>query len=306
MSPDFHCSFMYRDELVKHGWKADIYVPWSYPTKLLYSESGILRAPRISNINSFFVRCINYILLIFWWFSRFWRYKYHLYYGSPPLINFFEDLLGFKKIFGPDFVFELWLSKLFKIKLIYLPTGCRDEETKENYMKLDNGNVCNNCGFFNRCDDRKNNLNFMRIRKYFDTTIGLPSIESSQYSYSYIKYKSIDLSLWNPELKIPKKYKLPRSNKLRILHSAYLENSGRDWKKRNIKGSPFVLNAINRLISEGYPIEYFFIDNKKSNEMRFYQAQADIVVEQLIYGSWGSTGVETMALGKPVICYLRT
>jgi glycosyltransferase involved in cell wall biosynthesis len=39
--------------------------------------------------------------------------------------------------------------------------------------------------------------------------------------------------------------------------------------------------------------------------MRFYQAQADIVVEQLRYGWWGSTGVETMALGKPVICYLR-
>jgi glycosyltransferase involved in cell wall biosynthesis len=33
--------------------------------------------------------------------------------------------------------------------------------------------------------------------------------------------------------------------------------------------------------------------------------QADIIVEQLRYGWWGSTGVETMALGKPVICYLR-
>ena len=39
--------------------------------------------------------------------------------------------------------------------------------------------------------------------------------------------------------------------------------------------------------------------------MRFYQVQADIIVEQLRYGWWGSTGVETMALGKPVICYLR-
>ena len=39
--------------------------------------------------------------------------------------------------------------------------------------------------------------------------------------------------------------------------------------------------------------------------MRFYQAQADIVVEQLIYGWYGSTFVETSALGKPVICYLR-
>ena len=39
--------------------------------------------------------------------------------------------------------------------------------------------------------------------------------------------------------------------------------------------------------------------------MKYYQVQADIVVEQLIYGWWGSTGVETMSLGKPVICYLR-
>jgi len=39
--------------------------------------------------------------------------------------------------------------------------------------------------------------------------------------------------------------------------------------------------------------------------MRFYQQQADIIVEQLIYGWWGSTFVETAALGKPVVCYLR-
>ena len=52
-------------------------------------------------------------------------------------------------------------------------------------------------------------------------------------------------------------------------------------------------------------MEYFFISNKLSNQMRFYQAQADIIVDQLIYGSWGSTGLEAMALGKPVVCYLR-
>jgi glycosyltransferase involved in cell wall biosynthesis len=38
--------------------------------------------------------------------------------------------------------------------------------------------------------------------------------------------------------------------------------------------------------------------------MRYYQVQADIVVDQLIYGWWGSTAIEAMALGKPVICYL--
>jgi glycosyltransferase involved in cell wall biosynthesis len=31
----------------------------------------------------------------------------------------------------------------------------------------------------------------------------------------------------------------------------------------------------------------------------------NIIMEQPICGRWGSTGVETMSLGKPVVCYLR-
>jgi glycosyltransferase involved in cell wall biosynthesis len=122
---------------------------------------------------------------------------------------------------------------------------------------------------------------------------------------THIKYKAIDLSLWAPNLDIPSEYKLTHSQNIRILHSSYLSKSGRDWQGRNIKGSPFVLAAIEKLKNEGYPVEYFFIHDKPSNQMRFYQAQADIVVEQLIYGWWGSTFVETSALGKPVVCYLR-
>ena len=42
--PDYHCSFLYRDELRKSGWKADVYVPPNYPEKLLYSEKNIYAA----------------------------------------------------------------------------------------------------------------------------------------------------------------------------------------------------------------------------------------------------------------------
>jgi hypothetical protein len=120
-----------------------------------------------------------------------------------------------------------------------------------------------------------------------------------------VKYKAIDLNLWRPGMEIPAEHLLPPTQNLRILHSAYLEKSDRTWEGRNIKGSPYVVAAIEQLQAEGYPVEYLYISNKPSNQMRFYQAQADIVVEQLIYGWWGSTGVETMTLGKPVVCYLR-
>ena len=303
--PDYHCSFFYRDEFRRLGWKADIFVDWNYPSNLLYSDQGLLRPPRIQFSKNIIIRWINYVLSAFWWLSKFWRYEYHLYYGRPPAVNFFENKLLLTKLFGFDFLLELWLSKFFGVKLLYLPTGCHDEETRENFGKLDDANICNNCGFYDRCDDKLHNLNFARIRRFFNAVVGFGSVESSQFKKHFVNYKSIDLKLWSPEIAIPSKLRLPAIKNLRILHSTYLENSGRRWKGRNIKGSPYVLEAIEKLKAEGYPIEYYYITNKPSNQIRFYQAQADIIVEQLIYGCWGSTGVETMALGKPVVCYLR-
>ena len=135
--------------------------------------------------------------------------------------------------------------------------------------------------------------------------IGAGTNISTQFKTTQIKYKTIDLNLWHPDLSIPVEHQLPPTSNLRILHSSYLAKSGRDWQGKNIKGSPFVLAAVERLKHEGHAVDYFFIDNKPSNQMRFYQAQADIVVDQLIYGWWGSTTVEASALGKPVVCYLR-
>ena len=128
-------------------------------------------------------------------------------------------------------------------------------------------------------------------------------MDSSQYHSTHMKYRCIDLKLWKPSLDIPAEHLLPPTQNLRILHSFSAE--GRNFKGRNIKGSPFILAAIERLRQEGHAVEYIHIKDKPSNQMRFYQAQVDVVVEQLIYGWWGSTGVEAMALGKPVVCYLR-
>ena len=303
--PDYHCSFFYREQFIKAGWKADIFLPRDFPEPLLYSSENLLKQPQFPGRKFFLIKILNHLLLISWWLTQFWRYEFHFYYGKPPVVNVFEQRIGLTRIFGRNFLFELWLAKLFGIKLIFLPTGCHEDETKENFSKLDGGNVCANCGTFNRCEDKKNKLTFARMDRYFDMVVGTGSIESTQFRMTHFKYKAIDLTLWRPGLIIPSEHKLPTTRNIRILHSSYLSKSGRDWQGRNIKGSPFVLAAIERLQNEGYPFEYLHIHDKPSNQMRFYQAQADIVVEQLIYGWWGSTFVETSALGKPVVCYLR-
>jgi glycosyltransferase involved in cell wall biosynthesis len=303
--PDFHCSFFYRDEFRKQGWVADIFVQPGYPEKLLYSNEDILRIPELKWGKNRVFRWLNAIWSVIWWLGKFSKYRYHLYYAAPPAFNFFEKRLRLTRFFGKDFLFELFLSKLFGVKLLYLPSGCHEDDLMATWKTFDNGNVCENCGYYDKCNDDLNKIKFDRIRRYFDFFVGLGFKNSREFKETHFKYKSIDLSLWNPDIKIPDRFLLSETKNLRILHSNYLKKSGRDYKNRNIKGSPYVHAAVTRLKSEGHPVEYMAIDNVASNEMRFYQAQADIVVDQLIFGSWGSTCVEALALGKPVVCYLR-
>lgn len=306
--PDYHCSFFYRDEFRKQGWKADIFVQSNYPQNLLYSTHDIITQPLIKGSGSRIIGVLNELLLFFWWHTIFWKYDTHFYYGHPPIIGLgklMERVFPFTKIVGTNFCWELWIAKLFGIKLIIVPTGCHDSDLKKTWQTFDDGNVCNNCGFYNKCDDRLNAIGFGRIRHYFDFAVGGETKVSKEMVDKPMKYKAIDLNLWQPRMEIPAEHLLCPTQNLRILHSAYLEKSDRTWKGRNIKGSPYVVAAIEQLQTEGYPVEYLYISAKPSNQMRFYQAQADIVVEQLIYGWWGSTGVETMALGKPVVCYIR-
>lgn len=301
--PDYHCSFLYRDELRRLGWKADIYVSSEYPEKLLYSEQDILRAPKLNSNHSVSIY-INFLLRSLYILLLLPRYKYHFYYGAINQIDFLENKLGLNEIFGDGFSLFLWLQKLFRRKVIHVGSGCLEEETRKNFSKLDDGNVCDNCGWGSVvCSDEKNITKFSSIRKYVDLSVGMGSLDSSQFRATHFKYKVIDLDLWHPNMDIPKQFKLPVTDNLRILHSFFKENRENDGL--NIKGSPFVLDAIDRLKQEGHKLEYMYITDAPSKYMRYYQVQADIVVEQLIYGWWGSTFVETSSLGKPVICYLR-
>jgi hypothetical protein len=64
-------------------------------------------------------------------------------------------------------------------------------------------------------------------------------------------------------------------------------------------------SKINFMRSEGYNCELMNISNIQSKNMKYFQAQADLIIDQLIYGHWGSTSLECIALGKPVICYFN-
>lgn len=75
--------------------------------------------------------------------------------------------------------------------------------------------------------------------------------------------------------------------------------------KRNVKGTSYILAAIERLQAEGYEIDFRLLENIPNREVIAFYKEADLIIDQLLIGWYGGFAVECMALGKPVMCYIR-
>ena len=74
---------------------------------------------------------------------------------------------------------------------------------------------------------------------------------------------------------------------------------------KKVKGSEFVEKAIRKLKKENLEFEYKAISGMNNDEAKKWYAKADIVVDQLLIGWYGVLTLEAMALGKPVVVYIR-
>ncbi|WP_274363657.1 glycosyltransferase [Paenibacillus thermotolerans] len=74
--------------------------------------------------------------------------------------------------------------------------------------------------------------------------------------------------------------------------------------QREFKGTEHVLKTIEKLQAEA-PFRFRLVEGLNHSEaIRLYQ-EADIVIDQILCGMYGNLSVEAMALGKPVVCYIR-
>jgi glycosyltransferase involved in cell wall biosynthesis len=108
---------------------------------------------------------------------------------------------------------------------------------------------------------------------------------------AFLPYSNVDITHWHPRTAMPFNPNCPL-----ILHAP---------SDRNIKGTKYIVKAIERLKAEGLQFEFMLIENMSNAQARQIYERADIVIDQLLAGWYGGLAVEIMALGKPVICYLR-
>ncbi|GIQ68523.1 glycosyltransferase family 1 protein [Xylanibacillus composti] len=73
----------------------------------------------------------------------------------------------------------------------------------------------------------------------------------------------------------------------------------------SFKGTAIIEAALQSLWSQGYSFTYYKIENMSHDQALQLYHQADIVIDQILVGTYGLFSVEAMALGKPVVCHIR-
>lgn len=74
---------------------------------------------------------------------------------------------------------------------------------------------------------------------------------------------------------------------------------------RQKKGSDHITAAVERLQADGVDIDLRLHERMTRAELLRNLLDADIIIDQVLIGAYGMFSVEAMALGVPVVCYLR-
>lgn len=108
-----------------------------------------------------------------------------------------------------------------------------------------------------------------------------------------------------------KVYVLPRLIDTNKVNAVYVEVGKKDPPlvvhaptNPEFKGTAFVEKAIEALQKE-IPFQYQRVEKMSHKEAFSWYEKADVVIDQILCGAYGNLSVEAMALGKPVICYIR-
>lgn len=108
----------------------------------------------------------------------------------------------------------------------------------------------------------------------------------------FLPYATVDLREWTPAHARP-----IGDGRLTVLHAP---------SHRGAKGTRYVLEAVERLRHEdGLDFEFLLVEGMTNAEARRAYERADLLVDQLLIGWYGGLAVELMALGRPVVAYLR-
>ncbi|MBO0961859.1 glycosyltransferase [Neobacillus sp. MM2021_6] len=118
-------------------------------------------------------------------------------------------------------------------------------------------------------------------------------MELYQYVHDFYEHTHIIPALINTEIYTPQKNHDKNPRPL-IVHAP---------TSPHIKGTAYIMKAIEDL-QPTYHFDFQLVQGKSHSEAVAMYQKADIIIDQLHIGSYGLLAVESMAIGKTVICYI--
>lgn len=148
-------------------------------------------------------------------------------------------------------------------------------------------------GYYSPWSDARKRERIAKIARFADLIYALnPDLLHVLPQHArFLPYANVDLAAWS--------YVPPRAASRRPPVIAHAPSH------RGVKGTGQLLAALERLKHEGIAFELKLIEGIDHRDVRRLYEGADIFVDQLLAGWYGGLAVEAMALGKPVIAYLR-
>lgn len=234
-----------------------------------------------------------------------------LHFAGDGHMSFFPDQ------FPVDDPWDIVLWKSLGKKVAYTISGCNSgvaQSTVAAWSDLDSGMVvCDKCVWQLQpevCNDEKNLAWGRKIERYCDLIFSeaSPALDfvASAITIREPTTMCLDPAFWHPALQISEKWRIDRQDGELLVYHGVGNYDQRSRNGRNIKGTSFIVDAVEKIKQEGIPVKLIFATGMKNQDVRFLKAQCDVIVDQLNYGRYGATAREAMMLGKPTICYINS
>jgi len=134
-------------------------------------------------------------------------------------------------------------------------------------------------------------IKFRKVKRYADHVFAV-NPDLLRYLPEGASFLPYSISHWETINKTPNLKK----KAIKIVHSP---------TNRKLKGSDFIITAVNKLCDEFNHVEFILVENLKHEEaLKVYQS-ADLVIDQVLIGWYGGFGVEVMKMGKPLGVFIR-
>lgn len=235
-----------------------------------------------------------------------------MHFAGDGHMGFFPQHFG--AVDPPDIVEWKRLGK----KLGYTLSGC-NSMVPQSYVRVWSRQpgglaMCDNCPWEQRpdvCRDERTDAWSAKVHRHCDLVFSemQPALAHLTPDHANVirgpVTTAVDDTVWHPGLAVPEAFRVPREPGEVLIYHAFGNYGSRAVGGRNIKGTPAVVEAVERLRAEGLPVRLIFATGVPNELVRFYQAQADIIVDQLWAGMWGAQGREGMMLGKPVVAFVN-